>query len=980
MRAVELIESFLPLGLLSRIQESGSALPASLTFSAAVMFVDVSRYTALVEQFARRGSGGLEQIPGLLGRSYERCVEIIHEYNGEVVFVVGDAVLSYWADDEGLAGAVRNAAACAASICGDNANWPDGSARDDTPGFHIGVGAGRVWTAALGGQPLWNLVVGGEAITQAARAQERAYRWSYELSPEAAHALQENDHAPPRSHSQFAARETRALAPEWLAGFLPPLLREAVWNVSGDALEDTRRRHDEPGNPVSFDRLAEIRPVTALFARIVGLDPHEPHALERHHALCVALQDDLHTRGGPAGELYFDDKGLIFAAVFGTRGSFHRDDASRAVDAARAILTTVERLGLSTSLGIATGEALFRVIGNARRRQLLILGTHMNRAARLMTASPSGILCDAPTERASRAAFSFERRGNFHLAGLGETAPAFYPVERRVGAPLRVRPVGRSAELAELRAAFSDASSGASGLVVVMGEPGIGKTTLIQAFADALQASAAVVYVAPVERGDRQASLLPWRRVIASLLKLEPNADGPTVLAAIAANVKGQPLILGRLGLLDGILGVDIPQGESVRHLEGPHRADATMRLIGDLIAALAPRPVAIALDNSQWLDSASWRLVEWALASVPSLLAVVCVRSGEEPDELKSLRRKLEASGGSATDRLADGRPRFCRILDLAELDSGSMSGVVSRALGEAPADSELVARIAQLSAGNPLFAEEIALTLKARALIVVRRGFWRSVRPLDPFQFFEGVERVIRERVDRLEGGIQSMLRAAAVIGRSFAMESLAALMEGVLERDAVDAAVELLAGARLVRPGLSPGQFEFRHDQICDVVYNSTPSDLRRRLHGTLAEWMEREQQNSSVSEIVVLAQHFEASGDAAKAVKYADLAATKALQLGAYREVRAFIGICLGQESRKRILNSSQKLEAVRWRRQLGEAHYNLGDLNAQGTCVREALTLAGEPVPEGPAALMARLMGGGARLLLQQVIPAAYRPR
>lgn len=950
-------------------------LPAAVTFDAAVIFVDVSRYTAFVEHFARRGRGGLEQIPELLGGSYGRCFEIIYEHDGEVVFIVGDAILAYWAGETELSVAVRKATACAEAICSQEAARQDSSFEDAAPGLHVGVGAGLVWAGALGGRPYWSLLVGGNAVAQAARAQGRAHRWSYEISPEARQALRETTRTA-RTASRDA-RETPSLAPDWLTDFLAPVLRERLWPVGQS---EERADPCDARTPQSdfFDRLADIRPVTALYARIAGLEFHEPQALERQHKLCIALQDDLRKHGGPAGRLYFDDKGHVFTAVFGARGSFHRDDPAHAVDAGRTILTTVARFGLSASVGVATGDALFRVVGNARRRQLLVLGPHINRAARLMTAASSEVLCDGATERATRAVFAYERRGSFRLEGLGDSAAVFRPVERRASGQLHGPPVGRAQELAALTSALSEASTGASGLVVVLGEPGIGKTTLVQAFAETLKGAHAVVSVAPVERGDSRASLLPWRRAIAALLKLDSDAEGGEVLAAVASRVGHQPALLGRLGLLDDILGVRIPQDEGVRHLVGAHRADATMRLIGDLIEALAPRPLAIILDNSQWLDSASWRLVEWAVASVTSLLVIVCVRSGEEPVELRTISRKLEGAAKGGDGPLADMRPRFCRTVDLGELDAGSLAGVIAGSLGEAQVDDALAARIALLSAGNPLFAEEIALTLKGRALIVVRDGFWRSIRPLEAFRFFEGVERVIRERIDRLEDQAQTILRAAAVIGRSFAMDSLAALMDGVQPPEGVAITVESLTNARLIRPGQSSGQFEFRHDQIRDVVYNSTPSDLRRRLHGTLAAWMERGHENASVGKIAVLAQHFEASGDAENAVRYADLAATKALQLGAYREVKAFISICLSQESRRRVPSLSQQLQAIRWRRQLGEALYNLGDLDAQAACIQEALALAGEPVPRSPPAVTARLIVGAARLIVQQIVPAAPR--
>ena len=321
-----------------------------------------------------------------------------------------------------------------------------------------------------------------------------------------------------------------------------------------------------------------------------------------------------------------------------------------------------------------------------------------------------------------------------------------------------------------------------------------------------------------------------------------------------------------------------------------------------------------------------------------------------------------------------ADDPARFCRILELEELSEASICELVARTLGDVPPHDELARRISALAGGNPFFAEEIALTLKGEGLIAVRDGFWRSIRPLDGLRYFEGVERVIRERVDRLDATSQDVIKAAAVVGRSFTSEAVEALLKDGLRGDAVTAAVESLVAAHLVRQEGEPGNYEFRHDQTRDVVYSSIPGDLRRRLHGALASWIELSPADVLGANLAVLVQHFDAAGNEKKAVEYADLAATSALEIGAFREVEAFLGICFAHEPRQLTWSVEQKLLAVRWRRQLAEAHYSRGDIHAQGIAVRRALRVAGHPVPRSPTSILIRLIGRGLRLAFQQVFP------
>ena len=139
--------------------------------------------------------------------------------------------------------------------------------------------------------------------------------------------------------------------------------------------------------------------------------------------------------------------------------------------------------------------------------------------------------------------------------------------------------------------------------MVVLGEPGIGKTALVTAFTDELRSAGTTVSVARAERDDRRTSLLPWRRVLASLLGLPSDSDGFAVLERLIARVHGQFGDRWATALAWWRVGHRDPSESRDATPRGAHRADATMRLLGDLIGALAPRPLVLVLEDSQWLD-----------------------------------------------------------------------------------------------------------------------------------------------------------------------------------------------------------------------------------------------------------------------------------------------------------------------------------------------------------------------------------------
>ena len=219
----ELLESFLPMRLLDRLHGAHGDRPSAVTLDAAMVFIDVSRFTAFVERLARQGQSGLEEIPRLLSLSYGRCADEIMARGGEVLRFSGNSILAYWpADDRGLRDAVQHAADCAGAICRDHGGKESTAAGDEGIGLHVGIGAGRLWVAAVGGNPVWNLVAAGPAVAQAAAAQARARMGEYQLSDAAKDALRDGLAA---GLAGEPARPPRAPPPAfWLRDFLPPQL------------------------------------------------------------------------------------------------------------------------------------------------------------------------------------------------------------------------------------------------------------------------------------------------------------------------------------------------------------------------------------------------------------------------------------------------------------------------------------------------------------------------------------------------------------------------------------------------------------------------------------------------------------------------------------------------------------------------------------------------------------------------------------
>src|SRR5687767_6808105 len=163
---MERLESFVAGALLQRLRraDDDEGTPACTSFRGAVLFVDISDYTALAEALCSQGANGVEQLGRTLDQAFRGQIRAVHETAGEIACFAGDAFIAYWpADDGNVPRAVRRAHECARLL---HAVSRAGGRASPTaaPSLHIGVGAGEIWAARLGADERWQLLLAGSAV------------------------------------------------------------------------------------------------------------------------------------------------------------------------------------------------------------------------------------------------------------------------------------------------------------------------------------------------------------------------------------------------------------------------------------------------------------------------------------------------------------------------------------------------------------------------------------------------------------------------------------------------------------------------------------------------------------------------------------------------------------------------------------------------------------------------------------------------
>lgn len=439
------------------------------------------------------------------------------------------------------------------------------------------------------------------------------------------------------------------------------------------------------------------------------------------------------------------------------------------------------------------------------------------------------------------------------------------------GPPLRpgqVPLVGRARELSVLADCLAEAPAGRVSVVLVAGEPGSGKTRLLDEFRPRALAAGAATLRGGASQAEGMPPYLPFLEALGEYVAAAARDDLRAALGANASILA--PLLPGipaRLGALPALYPLP-PAQERLRLYE------AVASFLGTVAA---PGGLVLALDDIHWADGASCDLlihVARRLQASP-LLIVAAYRDGEVEDNAALMRALAELN-----------RRRLSVTLRLGPLSAEESAALASGLLrGDvAPEVSALVHRQGE---GNPFFEEELLRALVEDNALARREGRWtlgQAPQSLLP----AGIIEAIRMRLARLAPEVVDLLRVAAIAGRAFSVGLLAT----VASRDAEEVEDLLLAATRARLIQAEPhGGYAFTHDKVRETLYIEVSGARRRRLHRAIGEALEAGAGEGD-QRTADLAFHFVQAGDTTRGVSYALAAGEEALRGGAAQEAAAY----------------------------------------------------------------------------------------
>jgi class 3 adenylate cyclase/tetratricopeptide (TPR) repeat protein len=554
--------------------------------------------------------------------------------------------------------------------------------------------------------------------------------------------------------------------------------------------------------------------------------------------------------------------------------------ARRAVACAAGIQRALEKHNrrqppdqqVQVRIGLNTGEVI--------QEEADLFGEAVNAAARIAAKAKGGQILVSETVRGvmGRAKdVELVDRGRFRLKGFPERWRLFEVVwqEEAAAAPAlleRTPFVGREVERAELRRCLDQAARGQGALVMIGGEPGVGKTRLAEELAAEARQRGMLSLAGHCYEMEGAPPYIAFVEMLEATARLIPAAALREALGDAAPEVAKLMPELRRL-FPDIAAPLELPPEQERRYLF--NSMHEFMERAGHA------QPLFLVLEDLHWADDSTMLLLQHIaqrLSEMPVL--ILGTYRDVELDVARPLARALEELV----------RQRLAHDLALKRLSEAGVAAMLRAVSGQEP-PAPLVQIVYGETEGNPFFVEEVFHHLATEGKLFDEQGRWRSDLSIGELEVPRGVRLVIGRRLERVSEDCRRVLTTAAVIGRGFSFELLETL--GEVEADVLLDAIDEAERAHLIAlaSGGPEARFTFAHELIRQTLLSGLSLPRRQRLHLRVAEAIERVYARALEKHAGDLAYHLYQAGTAAdprKTVHYLALAGERALGAAAFED--------------------------------------------------------------------------------------------
>lgn len=621
------------------------------------------------------------------------------------------------------------------------------------------------------------------------------------------------------------------------------------------------------------------RTATVLWLRLTPAEESDEEAFETIALLMPALVTIVNEY---QGQLIQRNDGLT--AVFGAPTAYE-DDADRAVQTAWHLARYLEEhtrqfnLKLNFNVALGQGEVVAGFVGPQSQMTFDVRGEPLQEARLLSAYAPSGEVWVTESVRALTERISVYRPVSSDVAPL----PAAITVWMLDGFRIQPRParglsgrqtrlIGRDASLQAMLRLAENFSRGIGGLVWLEGEPGIGKSRLMQEFSLRLKDSGVVILEGRCSPQKSAHAFSLFSEVLLQVFDVQPYDAPDQIRAKIERAFAGWPRdTLATRPYLEVLLGLwpEGALGERLAKLEPEQLRQQTSVALRRLFKSLSTQsPLVVLLDDLHWIDPVSAELLQFLITIVATApILFVCAQRRQGGDAPNDQLVRVQSLIPTQT---------LSFLLERLTMEEREL--LLSELLPQTDLQPDLRAYILTQSEGNPYFIEEYVRMFIDRGYVQYRNNRWVMRADITPQQVElpASLETLIRSRVDALPQDLREVLQVAAVLGAPVETE----MLQAVTGRPETPTALARLASRLMMQRGAEAGQWFFHHSLIETVVYASLLRTHQRALHLRVAQVLQERWSGAESEHAEVLAYHLLRAGQNSAALTYLMVAGERA----------------------------------------------------------------------------------------------------
>ncbi len=664
--------------------------------------------------------------------------------------------------------------------------------------------------------------------------------------------------------------------------------RVLVWAGAAPVLCSESRVLSLPQPPTpNAQPLAERRQLTVMFCDMVGstalsaqLDPEDLREVVR--AYQEAAVEVIQPYDGHVAQ-YLGDGLLVY---FGYPRA-HEDDAQRAIHAGLGIVSALEALNsrlqtdygvvLAVRIGIHTGPVVVGQMGGGSRHEQLALGETPNIAARLEgLAAPDTVVISAATARLVQHTFRLEALGAHILKGIAEPMvlsrvlglQAESTDDEDAAAARALFLVGRDEEVGLLHRRWEQSKEGMGQVVLLSGEAGIGKSSLVEMSRTAVKHAGAASMTFRCSPYHQHSALYPIIAHLQRLLHWQPEEAPAAKLDKLEQLVQASRLpVAEAVPLFAALLSLPVPAEQYPPLNLSPQRQRQHTHdlLVAWLVDEAERQPVQVTWEDVHWADPSTLEVLGLVIEQAPTVRMLNLLTYRPEFQPPWPLRSHITP-------------------LTLNRLERLQVEALVTHLAGGKVLPAEVMQHVVSKTDGVPLFVEELTKTVLESNILRPVNGRYELLGPLSTLAIPSTLQDSLMARLDRHPVS-KEVAQLGAMLGREFAYTTLKALTP-LDDATLQERLAQLVEAELLYQRGRPPrAHYVFKHALIQDVAYASLLKSSRQHYHQQIAHLFERQFPDIVETQPELVAHHYTEAGLIEQAIPYWQQAGRRAAQRSA-----------------------------------------------------------------------------------------------